>query len=107
MAMQSRTGTSPPSSLRGLIVLNAVLLMVLAAVTFGSASHAQQRLRGEYAIVAGGVNGLQAAAAYIVDVINQEMIAITYNPNTKSLDGIGYRNLAVDEATVTRRRPGN
>ncbi len=105
--MQSRTTSSPPKSLRGLIVLNAALLTALAAVTLGPTSTAQPRLRGEYTMAAGGVNGLQAAAAYIIDVTNQEMIAITYDPSSKSLQGMGYRNLAVDAATVTRRRPGN
>jgi len=28
--------------------------------------------------------------------VNQEMIAVTYNTNFKRLDGIGYRNLAMD-----------
>jgi hypothetical protein len=98
MNEQTMIPTSTRSNLRGLIVLNAVLLIVLAAVTLGSRVQAQTRGRGEYTMVAGGVNGANAAVAYIVDVANQEMIAVTYNQNTKLLEGIGYRNLAADAA---------
>jgi hypothetical protein len=37
-----------------------------------------------------------------VDTINQEMTVVTLNPNTKRLDGIGYRNLAADAADISR-----
>src|SRR5688572_605119 len=95
--IQNRTG-----HLRGLLALNGALLVVLAAVTFGASAQGQARNRGEYTMVAGGVNGSDADAIYIVDVANQEMIAMTYNPNSKVLDGIGYRNLAGDAGAVVR-----
>ena len=93
-------------SLPGLIGLNAVLLAVLAVVTFGAAVKAQPapRGRGEYTMVAGGGSGTDAAIIWIVDVANQEMIAMTYNHNTTVLDGVGYRNLAADAAAVLRGR---
>lgn len=94
----------PSSSLRGLLALNVALLMVLAAVTFGAAVSGQARGRGEYTMVAGGVSGTDAAAIYIVDVANQEMITMVYNSNTKVLEGIGYRNLQADAAAVQRGR---
>ena len=34
---------------------------------------------------------------------NQEMIAVQYEPNTKELLGIGYRNISVDAASMQRR----
>jgi hypothetical protein len=92
------------SRMRGLIALNAALLVVLAAVTFGSAVWAQGRGRGEYTMVSGGVVGVDSAAVYIVDVANQEMVIMTYNQQTKTLDGVGYRNLAQDAAAVVRGR---
>ena len=60
-------------------------------------------------MVAGGGSGTDAAIIWIVDVANQEMIAMTFNHNTKVLDGVGYRNLAGDAQTVIRgrTRPGN
>jgi len=102
---------SARSSLRGLIALNIALLIVLAAVTFGASVHgaAQNRGRGEYTMVAGGGSGTDASIIWIVDVSNQEMIAMMYNPNTKVLDGVGYRSLSADAASIThgRMKPSN
>ena len=53
----SNNTPSQSSNYRGLIVLNAVLLVVLGAVTFGARVQAQNRIRGDYTMVAGGVNG--------------------------------------------------
>ena len=98
---------SAPSA-RALIVLNAILLLLLAAVTFAPAVSAQARSRGEYTMVAGGVKGPQSWALYIADTVNQELIVLGYNPSTKRLEGIGYRNLATDsdEWRRGRARPG-
>lgn len=94
------------SGLRGLLLLNALLLAALAAVTFGSSAGAQNatRGRGEYTMVTGGANGTDAGVIYIADVANQEVIAMAYNSNTKVLDGVGYRNLAADAVSVVRNR---
>lgn len=92
------------STFRSLLVLNTLLLAILAAVTFGPSADAQSRARGHYTMVAGGVNGSTSSAVYIIDVINQEMMAVVYNQNTKRLDSIGYRNLAYDATARTTRR---
>jgi len=96
----------PPRKLtavRGLLVLNLALLTLLAAVTFGSSADAQVRQRGEYTMVAGGANGASAGVVYVVDTVNNQLIALTYDPNSKSLVGVGSRNLARDAAQVGRR----
>lgn len=102
---------SKSSGLRGLLLLNALLLATLAAVTFGSSAGAQNaaRGRGEYTMVTGGANGIDAGIIYIADVANQEVIAMYYNNSSKVLDGVGYRNLAADAANVVknRARPAN
>ncbi|MHC4429644.1 MAG: hypothetical protein ACYS0D_13725 [Planctomycetota bacterium] len=90
--------------LRALLVLNGLLLGLLAAVTFAPTADAQYRARGSYTMSAGRVNGADSAAVYIVDTANQELIAVSYNPNTKLIDGIGYRNLVTDAAEVRRGR---
>ena len=92
-------------NLRGLIVLNAAILAVLAAVTFGPAVSAQQRPRGVYTMVAGGVPGMITAVVYIVDESNQELVAVVWDKNQKQLTGIGYANLATDGENLMRRRP--
>ena len=90
--------------LRALVVLNAGLLLLLAVVTFAPTAGAQYRARGSFTMAAGRVNGADSSAVYVVDAVNQELIAVTYNPNTKLIDGIGYRNLASDAAEVLRGR---
>jgi hypothetical protein len=97
------------SSTRALLAVNAALLVLLAVVTFAPNVGAQVRARGEYTMVAGGVNGLESSALYVVDAVNQELIVLGYNASTKRLDGIGYRNLAADTAEWMRgrARPGS
>jgi hypothetical protein len=98
--MDSKT---KPGGLRGLLLVNAALLAVLAGVTFGSRAGAQSgRARGEYTMVSGGAMGTDAGVIYIADVQNQELVAVVYNSGTKVLDGVSYRNLAADGAA----RPG-
>lgn len=89
--------------LYGLLAVNAVLLLTLGAVTFGRSSTAQVRVRGDYAMVAGGIQGAGANGLYIVDTTNRELIAIAYEPNQKELLGIGYRNLTADADSMQRR----
>ena len=94
-------------SLRALLAVNAALLGLLGLVTFASTVEAQGRGRGDYTMVGGGANGTNSAVVYIVDAANQEMIAATFNVNTRILDGVGYRNLARDAAQVMRAQtPG-
>ncbi len=91
---------------RGLVLANAALLLVLAAVTLAPASSAQRgggRARGEYTMVAGKITGSSAHAVYIVDSSNQDMIAVRWNETTKSLDGLGYRDLKEDGQTAVGR----
>lgn len=99
-----RSEARRPSRLRALIILNGVLIAVLAAVTFGSAATAQNRIRGDYVMVGGGVNGADGSVVYILDTINQEMMVVKYDHNKKILGGVAYTNLANDAATVLRGR---
>ncbi len=111
LTIRERPGSegAAPSPLRALVALNALLLAILALVVFGPAALAQQRARATYTMAAGRVSGIDQSAVYVLDTVNQELIAITYNPNTKQIDGIGYRNVAADEATVLHgpSRTGN
>ncbi len=93
--------------MRALVILNAILLAVLAAVTFNPDARAQQRVPGEYTMVGGGAKGTQASVIYIVDTVNQEMIAVTYDTTANALRGVGGRNLAADSAQLMRARGTN
>ncbi len=92
---------------RALAGLNIGLLIVLVAVALapgargiGGAS-AQPRTRGQYVMVSGRIdgatrNGASGDALYIVDSSNQDMIALRWNATTRTLEGMGYRDLAED-----------
>jgi hypothetical protein len=99
-----QTSSAGRSSLRGLIAVNAVLLALLAAVTLSAHAGAQHRSRGAYTMAAGGVSNSISSAVYIVDVVNQELIAVTYDSTNRTLQGLAYRNLAADAADMTRTR---
>ena len=93
-------------ALYGLLAINGVLLLLLAALTLGRPADAQVPARGEYTMVAGGVNGAQSGAVWIVDTVNQELVALTYDPSSRELVGIGYRNLIADrEGQIRGNRP--
>ncbi len=89
---------------RRLIVLNAALGAVLLAMLVGPSSHAGAsdeqpvtvRPRGEYTMVSGKTTLGNVNAVYIVDAVNQEIVALRWDPNKKSFSGIGYRNLDAD-----------
>ena len=89
---------------RGLIALNAALLLALGVVTFAPASLAQKggqpangaRARGEYTMVSGRIVGGSNHAIYIVDANNQEMLSMIWNQSNHGLDVIGYRDLRAD-----------
>ena len=91
------------SSLPALLAVNALLLGVLALVTFGPDAEAQNRRSGEYLLVSGGVKGTTTDAVYIIDVLNDEMLVVQYDPNSTTLTGVGYRDLERDAASVLNR----
>jgi len=88
----------------GLVVLNLALLGVLGAVSFSPMADAQSaksangttRARGEYSIVGGATIGGVSSVIYVLDTINRELIALNWNDSTKSLEGVGYRDLSLD-----------
>ena len=106
MRNERKEGAGPRSGngwrTSGLLALNGVLLFVLGAVTLGPRADAQSRARAEYTMVAGGANGALGGVVYIVDVTNQELLAMTYDSSQSEFYGIGYRNLIADSITATR-----
>lgn len=88
------------TAVHGLIMLNALLLGALAFVSFSPAAGAQARRNGLYTLVGGTANGQVAGVAFIVDEVNQEMVALSWNEGAKQLLGLGYANLAVDGQRV-------
>jgi hypothetical protein len=55
------------------------------------------RARGKYSLVAGQIQGGGSASAiYIIDSINEEIVAVRWNQSRNELDGIDYRDLKAD-----------
>jgi len=89
---------------RGLVVLNLVLLAVLGAVMLAPGATAQvspagTRVRGEYLLAGGATISGVTSVIYVLDSANHEMIALNWNDSSKSLEGIGYRDLVRDASS--------
>jgi|GEM_PF-1262207 len=87
---------------RGLIVLNVVLLAGLGLVTVSPNAGAQlsgqanTRVRGDYSVVGGATIGGVSSVLYVLDTANRELVAMSWNDSTHTLEGIGYRDLNAD-----------
>ena len=90
---------------KGLLALNAMLILVLLIVTFAPAARAQapNRKPGDYLMVAGRALGFTEAAIWVSDTTNQELMVLRYDRSTKQLRFLGYRNLANDAREAERR----
>jgi len=94
-----------PSPVRSLILLNAALLAALAAVSFvPSASANQARVKGQYSMVTGRVQGSTPDGIFLVDGSNMRLIAATWDVSRRTLDVIGLRDLRADSSS-TQTRP--
>ena len=86
---------------RGLVALNVGLLAVLATVAIGTGANAQNasgRARGAYAIVGGDISYGNSNAFYVLDSVNQELLALRWESRgpTGDLMIIGRRDLEGD-----------
>jgi hypothetical protein len=85
-----------------LIALNAVLLAVLALVSLSGRASAQQRQRGSYLLVSSGVTGTPLSVVYVIDEINNELVAMAWDDAGKKMNYVGYRNIAADSLSAKR-----
>ena len=86
--------------MRSLIALNVLLLAVLGTIILAPQTFAQFTSRSTYALISSNINGLQNDVVYVLDTASSEMIAISYNPQTNSIERLGYRRLSLDGARV-------
>jgi hypothetical protein len=99
----------PTRPYRGLILLNAALLGVLALVAFSPRADAQApraRAKGQYAMVSGKVQGVTESVIYIADAANEQLAAARYDRSRKSLNVIGVRDLAADAQLRQQKQGG-
>ena len=87
-------------NLKGLVLLNGLMLVILAAMTFAPTAEAQQRFRGKYAMVSGRAQGSVTYLLYIVDQNSRQMVAVRYNVQQNLLEGMGYADLVKDGVSV-------
>lgn len=88
-----------PGVPRTLIALNLALLAALGGVSLAPRAGAQNQLdraRGEYTLVGGMISGGNSNAIYVLDAANREMIALVYEQSRRTVQGVGYRDLATD-----------
>ena len=91
---------------RGLVALNAGLLLALAAISLAPEASAQRgagRARGEYTMVSGRVVGGNSNSIYVIDSANQEIIGLAWNNTRKTLDGFGFRDINADSGAAPGR----
>ncbi|MAY74836.1 MAG: hypothetical protein CMJ31_09030 [Phycisphaerae bacterium] len=113
--MDHTTDQAPPSAarrwtrsprVRALAALNLALLLVGAVVLGAPEAIAQNagRPAGSY-IITGSRPVAQGAGnvVYIIDAINEELVALRWNDGRKNFEGVGYRNLAADASGNPRR----
>lgn len=83
---------------RAVVWLNVALLAALAAVTLTPAASGQraQRARGDFAMVSGPVQGLSAEGVYLIDARNGEAAAFYWDQSRRTLQTMGYRDIARD-----------
>ena len=106
--MSNERPTSPARPRFGamhlLVAANIAALGLLALVELSASARAQQRPRGTYTAASGRIEGTETHALYLVDETTQEVIAVQWDPRSKQLKGLGYRNMATDMGDVARPR---
>jgi len=88
-----------------LVAANITALGFLAVVELSGSAVAQAfRVRGTYSAASGRIPGTETHAVYVVDETTQEVIAVQWDPRSRQLVGLGYRNMAADAADGARPR---
>jgi len=94
-------------TIRMLVALNALAIGLFGIVRLADTADAQAgRPRSTYTAAAGRIAGTETNVVYIVDEATQELVAVQWNPNTKQLQGLGYRSLASDAGAILRPNGG-
>lgn len=57
---------------------------------------ASPRLRGNYLLVAGRIQGGSQSVVYVLDVVNQELAALRWNRAAQRMESLGFRSLTRD-----------
>jgi hypothetical protein len=106
--------SSPPAPRlpRRLLALNIALLLTLVLISVGTLpapsgaaqptgrsnrdADRQARQRGEYALIAGRVQGAQVSGVYVLDSANRDLVALVWSRTRSRFEPVGYRSLVED-----------
>ena len=88
-----RARRTPP-----VLYINVVLIALILGVALAPKAGARQpdRPRGAYSMVAGTIQGGNNDVLYVIDSINQELVAVSWDTARGNLSVVGHRNLAND-----------
>ncbi len=111
--MDERTSAAGRGRTAGLVGLNGALLVALALVTFSPGAAGQQRGAaappaaparnpGDYTLLGGRVQGQSSEAIYILDAVNREIVAVSWDQSRRTLGPIGFRDLNIDAQAAGR-----
>ncbi len=93
---------------RWLIGLNAALLLSLVAVTLVPAQPltpaAQSRARGQYVALPAKQLGNPIGVVYVMDTVNEELIALRWDRAAQRLELGGFRDMINDAGTAGKGR---
>lgn len=82
-------------------------MLAACVVAAGAAALGRQpsnRARGEYTMLAGTVRGgSDSSAVYVLDSVNQEVVAVRWNDSRGVLEGVDYRDLGDDVSRMPER----
>ncbi len=89
-----------------LIGVNVGLLMAAAVVHWAASpgqAQSDPRSRGSYLIIGGEIQGGDANAIYVLDTINEELLAVRWNHSRRVLEVLGYRDVRRDTSQEAGR----
>lgn len=93
--------SSSKGRIRGLVLLNLVLVTALVFVSRGPIAHgnsgAGSNTAGDYMMVGGSINGATSNAVYMLDQRSGILLTMLYDRSQKKLDLLGWRSVADDE----------
>ncbi len=89
------------TSRNGILALNGILLVVLAAVVLSPSNiEAQSTSNHRYLAVPSVANGITTGIVYILDTTQRELAAVAWDHNQNRIKVLGYRNITADAKSV-------
>ena len=92
------------TSRNGIIALNGILLVVLAAIVLSPKTEARSTSNHRYLAVPSVANGVTTGIVYIMDTTQRELAAVAWDHNRNRIVTLGYRNISADANSVLNNK---